>query len=201
MDLLEIFFPVMCLECRRKGEYICKSCLDKVPIGGWYNGNYSIFRYKGVIRKAIISLKYKFAYDLSDELSLVIINKLKDINLPLKNIVLVPIPLHVQREKWRGFNQSEILGEKIAKKMEWKYFPYLLIKNKKTNPQINLKGLDRRKNLSGVFEVNPIYKPLPPTYSLILFDDVNTTGSTILEAKKTLKEAGFKKVYSLSIAH
>ena len=199
MDLLEIFFPVTCLECKIKGKYICKSCLEKVPVSGWYNGNLSIFRYKGVIRKAIISLKYKFAYDLSDELSLVILDRLKDINFPSKNIVLVPIPLHVQRENWRGFNQSEIVGEKIAKKMEWKYLPDLLIKHKKTNPQVNLKGLDRRKNLSGVFVVNPTNK-LSLTSKLILFDDVYTTGSTINEAKRVLKDAGFSKIYSLTIA-
>ena len=199
MNLLDLLFPKKCLECKRGGKYICKSCLDKVPVGGWYNSNYSIFRYKGVIRKAIISLKYKFAYDLSDELSLVIINKLKDINFPFKNIILVPIPLHIQRENWRGFNQLAIVGEKIAKKMKWKYYPNLLIKYKKTDPQVNLKGIDRRKNLSGVFVINPTHK-LPLTNNLILFDDVYTTGSTINEAKKVLKDAGFSKIYSLTIA-
>ena len=66
MGLLEIFFPVTCLECKKESKYICKNCFDKVPVGGWYGNNYSIFRYRGVIRKAIISLKYKFAYDLSN---------------------------------------------------------------------------------------------------------------------------------------
>ena len=199
--ILDLLFPKQCLECKRKGKYICKSCLNKVAVGGWYNGNYSIFRYEGIIRKAIISLKYKFAYDLSDELSLVIINKLKNINFSFKNVVLVPIPLYIRRENWRGFNQLEIVGEKIAKNMKCKYSPNLLIKNKKTDPQVNLRGIDRHKNQSGVFVVNTTYRFLPLNCSLILFDDVYTTGSTMLEAKKTLKEAGFKKVYSLTIAH
>jgi ComF family protein len=197
--ILDLFFPKQCLECKKEGKYICKSCLEKVPVCGWYNGNYSIFRYKGVIRKAIISLKYKFAYDLSNELSLIIIKRLENIYFPFKNIALVPIPLHIQRENWRGFNQSKILGETIASEMKWKYFPNLLIKYKKTNPQVNLKGIDRRKNLSGVFVVNPTFK-LPLTSNLILFDDVYTTGSTINEAKKALKDVGFSKIYSLTIA-
>lgn len=200
MDLLELFFPVTCLECKGEGKYICKNCLDKVPLGGWYNGNYSIFRYKGVIRKAIISLKYKFAYDLSGELSLVIIKRLKNINFPFKNIVLVPIPLHIRRKNWRGFNQSEIVGEKIAKQMKWKYYKDLLVRVKPNTPQVQLKGVERRKNLLDSFMINPEYLS-SSKYTIFLFDDVYTTGSTILEAKKTLKEAGFKKVYSLTIAH
>ena len=62
MNLLEIFFPRKCLECNKVNKYMCISCLDKVPVGGWYNNNYSIFRYKGVIRKAIITLKYKWLF-------------------------------------------------------------------------------------------------------------------------------------------
>ncbi|MDP1760060.1 MAG: ComF family protein, partial [Candidatus Woesebacteria bacterium] len=163
------------------------------------SGNYSIFKYEGVIRRAIISLKYKFATDLADELTGVCVQKLSTFHLP-RTTVLVPIPLHKQRENWRGFNQAEIIGENLAKKMGWKYIPNLLIRRKQTTPQVGLKGLVRRNNISGVFSINTNHF-ISNNCSLVLFDDVYTTGSTINEAKKVLVEAGFKNIKSLTICH
>lgn len=196
--ILDFLFPKYCLECGKAGKYICAECIKKVRLGYLNNNNYSIFRYEGVIRKAIISLKYKFAYDIADELVDACIQRLKT-NRQLLNAVLVPIPLHKHRENWRGFNQTEIIGEKLAKAMNWKYIPDLLIRNKNTIPQVGLKGLSRRQNLSGVFSVNTNHF-ISNNCSLVLFDDVYTTGSTINEAKKMLKEAGFKNIKSLTIA-
>lgn len=199
MDLVNFLFPRKCLECGSEGKYICNDCYCRVrPCNVVDKNNYSIFKYEGVIRRAIISLKYKFATDLTDELTDVCVQKLSTFHLP-RTTVLVPIPLHKQRENWRGFNQAEIIGENLAKKMGWKYIPNLLIRRKQTTPQINLKGVDRRKNLSGVFVINPNIL-LPSAYRLILFDDVYTTGSTINEAKKVLSETGFKNIKSLTIA-
>ena len=83
--------------------------------------------------------------------------------------------------------------------MNWKFIPDLLIRNKNTAPQVGLKGSIRRSNLSGVFSVRSPYIQYTK-YNILVFDDVYTTGSTINEVGKVLKEAGFKKVYSLTIA-
>ncbi|KKP47193.1 MAG: hypothetical protein UR39_C0005G0006 [Candidatus Woesebacteria bacterium GW2011_GWA1_33_30] len=206
--ILDLLFPKYCLECKKLGKYICDGCYCKVRPCNIIDNNYSIFKYEGVIRKAIISLKYKFAFDLVDELVSCVLRVLK-INSkfliftasPVINskLILVPIPLHKHRENWRGFNQAEIIGEKLAKKMNWKYIPDLLIRTKESKPQVQLKGLDRRKNLSGVFVVNTNHF-ISNNCSLVLFDDVYTTGSTINEAKKVLQESGFKNIQSLTIA-
>ena len=198
--ILDFLFPKYCLECGKAGKYICAECYCKVrPCNVVDSTNFSIFRYEGVIRKAIISLKYKFAYDIAEELiGYLVILLLRNKTFKLNNFVLVPIPLHKHRENWRGFNQTEIIGEKLAKNMNWKYIPDLLIRNKNTIPQVGLKGLVRRNNLSGVFAVNPNHF-ISKNCSLVLFDDVYTTGSTINEAKKVLNEAGFKNIKSLTI--
>ncbi len=167
------------------------------------NSNYSVFRYEGVIRKVIISLKYKFTYDVAEELVSRLVNSLiSNKQFSNKKIVLIPIPLFWQRENWRGFNQSEMIGEKLAKTMGWKYIPDLLIRIKKTDPQVGLRGSVRRSNLSGVFVVNPNYlsSNLIIYSSVLILDDVYTTGSTINEAKKVLRAAGFKNIKSLTIA-
>lgn len=199
MNLLDLIFPKKCLECGKVGKYICDICCSKVrPFNLLDKNNFSVFKYEGVIRKAIISLKYKFAYDVTQELVEKILERIKNDDLRFKNITLVPIPLYRQRLNWRGFNQSELIGEKLAKAMNWKYIPNLLIRNKNSIPQVGLKGSARRNNLSGVFSINSNY--LDRYLSILLFDDVYTTGSTINEARKVLNEAGFKKVYSLTIA-
>jgi len=200
MSFLDLLFPKNCLECGTSGKYICDNCLQKVPAGGWSKGNYSMFRYDGVIRKAIIALKYKFATQVADELEQILTLRMKNIDLRFKGQILVPIPLHRLRRNWRGFNQSEMIGEKLAKNLGWYFYPDLLIRSKKTTPQVELKGIDRRQNLRGVFAVAPNHTLITNLYSLVVFDDVATTGSTIFEAKKALENAGFTKIWGLTIA-
>jgi len=203
MGILDFLFPKYCLECKKGGKYICDNCLCKVSVCNLNTGNFALYKYEGVIRKAIISLKYKFAFGIADELAescLFALKKYEPQFLNLKFIVLVPIPLHRQRENLRGFNQSEIIGRKIADSMNWKYASDFLVRNKNTQTQVGLKGLARHKNLLNVFSVNfRCSSQFTVHSSLILFDDVYTTGSTINEAKKVLNKAGFKKVYSLTI--
>jgi len=171
--------------------------LNKVLDGTFGETNYSIFKYQGVIKKAIVAIKYKFATDIVDELVDASVERLK--SRKLHNVAFVPIPLHIHRSNWRGFNQSEIIGKKIAEKLNWEFVPDLLIRNKNTTPQVGLKSFDRHQNMSGVFSVSSRYiqysKP-----NILIFDDVYTTGSTMKEAKKVLKNSGFKRIYSLTIA-
>lgn len=199
MNLLDLLFPKICLECGKEGKYLCDKCVSEVLDGNFDKNNFAVFKYKGVIRKAILSLKYKFATDIADELVEACIRRLNSVRF--HNVVLVPVPLYKQRENWRGFNQSGLLGQKLAVKMKWEFAPDLLIRTKNTHPQVSLKGDERRKNLSGVFSVN---SDLTTYYMLhdaiVLFDDVYTTGSTIKESKKVLEKAGFKNIYSLTIA-
>lgn len=198
MGILDLLFPKTCLECGEVGAYICPNCLKKVRKANFANSNnYAIFRYEGVIRKAIIALKYKFSTEIAKELAAVCAKNLKGIKN--KKIVLVPIPLHRHRENLRGFNQSEIVGSLIAEKMHWKFEPNLLKRKKATKPQVQLRGEERKKNLHGVFELNPELK-LPPSTQILIFDDVYTTGSTINETKRVLEANGFKGVRSLTIA-
>lgn len=198
MNFLDFLFPKICLECGGYGKYICETCLKKVGKSGWWGKIYSVFRYEGVIRKAIITLKYKYSTEIAKELENCIFKELKKQNF-LDKYFLVPIPLHPKRLNERGFNQSELVGKLIAQHMNWKFEPNLLFKNKETLHQVGLKGDARRKNLKNVFSVASS-NFLQDRLSLVLFDDVVTTGSTLSEAKKVLEKAGFKNIWSLTIA-
>lgn len=200
MGFLDILFPKECLECKKGGLYLCRSCVDMVLDGTFDMDNYSIFKYKGVIKKAIIAIKYQLATDIANELIENCVQRIK--SKRLHDVIVVPIPLYWQRQNHRGFNQSEILAKKLSDKLNWEYIPDLLVKNKKTKPQADLGRFERKNNLSGVFEINPNYinKSILKNQKILIFDDVYTTGSTMNEAKKTLLRSGFKKIYSLTIA-
>lgn len=203
MGIFDLIFPKKCLECGSSGSYICNNCLGKVPAGRWHKGNYSVFAYEGVVRKAILALKYKFATDVVDELAAICVDRLASAFgfKSQDSVVLVPIPLHPKRQNWRGFNQTFVLGEEIAGKMGWQFASNLLVRKRNTKPQVGLKGYERVQNLRGVFAVNNRYQPLAVGHqSLVIFDDVYTTGSTINEAGKVLIKAGCKKIFSLTIA-
>jgi ComF family protein len=157
-----------------------------------------------VIRKSLINLKYKFAYEIAKELAdyAVLFLSKKDFALPKKTI-LIPIPLHRLRKNWRGFNQVKKIGELVSQKMSWKYLPDLLVRKTIKRPQTELKRNERTRNIQGVFSLNPKYNNpniLSTNYHLLIFDDVFTTGATIKEAGKVLKRNGAKQVWGLSVA-
>lgn len=218
MGILDLVFPKSCLECGKSGLYICGFCSNKVrrlkpacpycekaSIDGFthtkckkkygLDGLTSIWDYEGVIRKAILSLKYKYATEVGKELSARFINELAGLDTKMQG-VLIPIPIYWHRENMRGFNQSGEIGKLAAKEMEWGFEPGILIKRRPTMPQASLTVLERKQNLRGVFDA--LASNLPE--SIILFDDVFTTGSTLKEAAKVLKRAGAVKVWGLTIA-
>lgn len=222
MGLIDLIFPRICFGCGRAGRYICDNCLRKLKItkpicpecerpsidglthvkckrAQGLDGLTSIWLYEGAVRKAIISLKYKFAYEIAKELSSYAASLLLKMNFE-RRAVLVPVPIHRLRENWRGFNQAGELGKLIAENLDWKFSPDLLVRKGLSRPQTGLKGVERQKNIRGVFVVNPHYSSFIIHNSFILFDDVWTTGSTLKEAAKVLKRNGAIWVWGLTIA-
>jgi ComF family protein len=143
-----------------------------------------------------MSLKYKRATSVGDELTEYLIGLLKAKVLPPVHC-LIPIPIYWYKENLRGFNQSVEVGGKIAEKMRLNFIPDLLIKNAQTPPQAGLSGAKRRKNLKGTFRLN---SKINVPDSVFLFDDVFTTGSTMFEATRVLKRGGVEKVWGITIA-
>ena len=219
MGILDLVFPKICLGCGQEGKYMCDKCLGNLKllkpvcpycehpsIDGFthtkcrkvygLDGLTSIWDYEGAIKKAILALKYKYSTEVGKELATSFSLELVA-GWPLAKGVLVPIPIHWHRENVRGFNQSEEIGRSVAKEMDWEFNPELLIKTRQTASQAELPVEKRKQNLKGAFALNSKFR-LPD--SVLLFDDVFTTGSTIREAAKILKRAGVKKVWGLTIA-
>lgn len=234
MSILDIFYPKKCSGCQKKGVYFCKDCVGSskscfpqiCPICGrasvdgvthirckrriYPEGLTSLWNYEGVSKKAILKLKYKFVSDLVEELSGIVVDKLKTvpqnaIGAPRwedEKFTMVSIPLHWTKQNWRGFNHAEELAKAISVKMGWNYVN-ALSRTKMTRPQVGLREEERRRNMEGVFSLSPSLSPRfsEKSYSkVLLFDDVWTTGSTMLEATKVLKVAGFRYVWCLTLA-
>jgi len=225
MSILDLIFPKTCLGCRKEGRYLCDNCLAKVKllkpacpycekasIDGFthakckkkygLDGLTSVWDYEGVVKKAIMALKYKYSTEVGKELSDRFILSLKSPNsrfLIPNSSVLVPIPIYWHRENVRGFNQSVEIGKLVAEELGLRFVPDLLIKIKSTIPQATLSVADRKQNLKDVFSLNPTYiqYTIP---NILVFDDVFTTGSTLKEAAKVLKRARVEKVWGLTIA-
>ena len=168
----------------------------------------ALWVYEGAPRKLILKLKYKFVSDIAECLATVAADLLKNWRQTLLTapkwykdpFSIVPIPLHWTRENWRGFNHAEELAKILAGLMNWQVVP-LLVRGKRTKPQVGLKEEERKNNVAGIFEINSEYYSLmPSSCSLILFDDVWTTGATMKEACRVLKKAGFKNVWCLTLA-
>jgi ComF family protein len=113
--------------------------------------------------------------------------------------LLIPVPLHPQRLRERGFNQALLLAEELSRRTGIPYLKTILKKRKPTLPQVNLSGLEREKGLKGAFHVTEKEELLGK--SVLLVDDVYTTGATVNECSKVLVKEGAQKVDVLTLAH
>lgn len=198
MGIFDLISPPKCLGCSKEGKHLCLDCLNKVKIPP---NHYfiSLWKYEGVVRKAILALKYKFAFTMAQELANLASEEIKKRKYFPPKVLLTPIPLFWYRKNWRGFNQAEEIGKILAQNLDWKFIPDLLLRTKNTPSQTELGREKRQENVRKIFTLNPQYRVRKNT-KIILFDDVLTTGATLNEGVKTLKENGFKKVWGLTLA-
>jgi ComF family protein len=152
----------------------------------------------------IHNLKYRFIADLSEPLSELMIKTLIKNDLPIPDFI-VPVPLHPRRLRWRGFNQSRLLAEKISKNLA----PMLEIeiidvlkRDKNNKAQMKIKKYrERLQNMKDIFSFNAQFgKNILKNKEIMLIDDIATTGATLEECAKVLKENGAKKVFAAVIA-
>ena len=152
----------------------------------------------GPVRELVHELKYGGITELAGLMGAaaaqaVMINGLTD-------FVLVPVPLHRDRLAQRGFNQAELLGYEVAQKFKIAMWPDLLRRRKNTKPQIELKREKRLVNMTGAFQLNKQYGDKIKNANILLVDDVITTGATMNECAKILKNSGAGAVWGLALA-
>ena len=208
---LEIVFPQECLGCDKKGEIICLNCILKIKRAERETESNIIacFDYReSIIKKAIWNLKYHGRFAIGKILGeLLYENLLEDISeirmyTEGSPILVIPAPLFKTRQKERGYNQAEIIASSFcnSKKEIFELKNNIVVKQKNTEQQAKLTNKNKRlKNTQGAFKV--INTEDVKGRTIIVIDDVTTTGGTILEIIKVLKKSGAKKVIGFAVAH
>jgi ComF family protein len=157
-----------------------------------------IFAYAGVIRKAI--LKYKFndkSYIYKTFVKILLKNEKFVEKIKTYDIIL-PIPVSKKRERTRGYNQSELIATEMARLVNIKVANNCLYKEKEIISQSNLNKEERAENIKGAFSVYNSKKLV--NKNVLIVDDVYTTGSTVNECSRLIKETGCNKIGILTIA-
>lgn len=156
------------------------------------------FYYESCIRKGIHRFKYdgykRCSEFFSEEMIKVIERDFED----EKPDFITCVPMTKKKKREREYNQCDYLIKHISKAFGFKFTPDILIKTKNTPSQVTLSGKERLNNLKGAFDVNKKYNIKDCT--ILLCDDVITTGSTLEECSRTLKKAGAKRVICATIA-
>ncbi len=147
--------------------------------------------YSGIMRRLIIDFKFKGKLSYGEIISEIMTEKILEKNL--KDQVITYVPMHWKKEGERGYNQSKILAEKIARNLDLSCQD-VFEKVIDTKFQVGLKKFDREENLRDAFHVKNYAQ------EIIIVDDVITTGATISELTKIAKKAGIKKVTALIAA-
>jgi ComF family protein len=208
--ILDLVFPKFCLGCKREGAFLCEDCFSILEISTshqkfrgknladlYFPVNYENF----LVKKLIQNFKYPpLIKELKKELALIIFSHLLllDKKPDFSDFVLVPIPLSKKKLRWRGYNQAEEIAKELSNFLKIPLISDCLFKIKETKDQVELSEKERRKNVRGTFFVKNKEKIVGR--NILLVDDVFTTGATMEEADRVLKEAGAKKIVGIVVA-
>jgi competence protein ComFC len=158
-----------------------------------------LFDYQGIIRQKILQYKFGEKTYISECFTKIILNDEKICRF-LKNYdIIIPVPISKKRKKKRGYNQSELIAKKIAKQMKnLKYTSKVLYKTKDTIPQSVLDKDKRIENIKGAYYIKN--EQILKNKKVLLIDDIFTTGSTVNECSKILKQVGVKEIGIFTLA-
>lgn len=209
--LLQILFPHRCVVCKvQEPLSLCDECFKKIPIikNPKNSDILSAFPYRHpAVKYSIWELKFKGnpnpVLRLIPVMYDILLDELTERHLfnNFQKPLLVPIPLHKERYKVRGFNQSEKITEALYKQNPeiFDVNTTCLTRQKQTAPQAKIANRQARiRNIEGCFQV--INPESFHNKNIIIIDDITTTGSTLKEAVKILKKSGARNVYAFTVA-
>ena len=168
------------------------------PENKYFKELISILKYEGLIRDKILQYKFEDKAYIYKTFAKIVLKNKKVCGLLKKYDIIIPVPIHKKRKLQRGYNQTQLIAKEISKNIDIKLCNNVLVKNKNTIAQSKLNKNKRKQNIKGAFKALNVQNIQGK--SVLLFDDIYTTGSTANECSKILKEAGAKTVGVLTIA-
>jgi len=147
------------------------------------------------IQNALHTIKYRRNVGLGDSLAVQMVDFVRSLHWTLD--MIIPVPLGRKRLQERGYNQVGLVARPLAYELGLEYAPNALWKARETRSQVGLTISQRRENVSKAYQANP---SAVKRKSILLMDDVATTGSTISACTDALLAAGAQEIYALTIA-
>ncbi len=197
--LTNLFLQPVCPLCDRPTpQTICPACWAQVsrctksspsqptpqalPVLAWGT-------YQGVLKRAIAALKYGQHPELATPLGLGLGQRWQQTPLTPRSPLVVPIPMHTEKQRERGYNQADLIAKAFCAQTGLKLVRQGLIRQRATAPQFGLGVQARQQNLTGAFTLGPALPPRSPQ-PVLLLDDIYTTGTTVQAAAQELRRGG-----------
>jgi ComF family protein len=212
LHLLSLVLPPTCIACETllaptEGLGMCSECWQKMPrwdksiqpepeLPPFVNSFNAPFLYEDTMQQLITIFKFHDTPEYADAFARFVLHYLPH-NLP-ENTLVIPVPIHRWRLWERGFNQSDLLAEKIAKYKQIPFSRTALLRIKHTPKQTGKSKQDRQKILRAAFQAD---EAQVKGKHIVLVDDVWTTGSTAHVCAKTLKKAGAEEVHVATLCY
>lgn len=212
--LLYIIFPPKCIFCGKivaisDNMEICEDCYKQIPFftrsslvwntSACCDDIICVSEYTGIIKKALIRYKFYGKSSYYRAFSKLLENEVKNMTNCRIFDIIVSVPLHKLRELERGYNQAHLISKSLSRAINIKEESKALIRAKNTNVQSLISSKSgRQNNVKDAFKVR--YPHRVAGKSVLLVDDIMTTGYTIDECSRALKDAGAKKVVAAVIA-
>lgn len=211
-----IVFPPKCIFCQQLLSHdavvhICADCYLKLPFrenafmkttqdgeDGYCDGAVSIFQYTGMVKESLIRFKFYNKPSYYRTYARLIADKLGKMADVRQYDLVLSVPLHRRKEFSRGYNQARLIAKALARELKLPERSGLLKRYRYTEAQSLLDKQKRNQNVKGAFAV--ISPGKIEGKSILLVDDILTTGSTLEECGRMLKQAGARKVMAVVVA-
>lgn len=206
MKLLDFIYPPRCICCFdvvKPDTLVCEKCIKDFETRKNYIDFHStdfdctsLYKYDGSVKGVIGCIKFRHSLTICKKVGNLLVEEAKRLhsNTPFDLVVYVPMTRKAKAK--RRFNQSEVFARIISKHLNLKFEKNVLIKIRETKPQKSLKAAERKRNLKGAFKV---VKDVEGK-SVLLVDDIVTTGTTLKENAKMLYKAGARRVTAITFA-
>lgn len=196
--------PIKSPTCKKCGKELfseqAEYCYDCSRHRHTFEQGMALLNYNEAARDSMAAIKYKNRREYLDFYASAMDCRYRKTVLRLQADALIPVPIHPSRRRTRGYNQAEELASRLSGRWNIPVDTGLLIRRKKTAPQRELNPAERMKNLREAFAIDTEYAKttgIPET--VILLDDIYTTGSTAEACTRVLRQAGVKRVYVMVI--
>lgn len=198
--VLDLLFPPVCVNCERVGSFLCARCLETITESSprqisRLDGVVTCAEFDGAIRAGVHGLKYEGLRRLAEPLGALIAHTLQQAGWSIDQVCSVP--MHTERLRERGYNQAHLLAQHVAVLLSYPLAENALQRTRHTASQIHLDAQERQANVAGAFlaDANVVHGR-----SVLIIDDVLTTGATLVACADALRAAGATRVYGATVA-